>query len=51
MIDSSAIDAFQRDGAICLRQLFTPDEIERLRTGIDAHVCHFVAHDALLTVE
>jgi ectoine hydroxylase-related dioxygenase (phytanoyl-CoA dioxygenase family) len=38
MIDSSAIDAFQRDGAICLRQLFTPDEITLLRTGIDANI-------------
>ncbi len=37
-VTQSDIDAFQRDGAICLRQLFTPDEVERLRAGIDANL-------------
>jgi len=32
------IEAFQRDGAICLRQLLTKEEIELLRTGIDANI-------------
>jgi ectoine hydroxylase-related dioxygenase (phytanoyl-CoA dioxygenase family) len=38
MIEISAIDAFQRDGAICLRQLFTSSEIELLRAGIEANL-------------
>lgn len=32
------IDAFQRDGAICLRQLLNADEVELLREGIDANI-------------
>jgi ectoine hydroxylase-related dioxygenase (phytanoyl-CoA dioxygenase family) len=38
MVDESCIDSFQRDGAICLRQLFTPVEIALLRAGIDANL-------------
>ncbi len=37
-VTQSDIDAFQRDGAVCLRQLFRPDEVERLRAGIDANL-------------
>lgn len=40
MLDEAAIDAFQRDGALCLRGLFTPAEIDLLRTGIDANMAH-----------
>jgi ectoine hydroxylase-related dioxygenase (phytanoyl-CoA dioxygenase family) len=40
MIDSAAVDRYQRDGAICIRQLFTSREIETLRTGIDANLAH-----------
>lgn len=36
----SAVDVenFQRDGAVCLRRLFSPAEIELLRAGIDANL-------------
>jgi ectoine hydroxylase-related dioxygenase (phytanoyl-CoA dioxygenase family) len=34
------VDAFQRDGAICVRGLLRPDEIELLRTGIDDNLAH-----------
>jgi ectoine hydroxylase-related dioxygenase (phytanoyl-CoA dioxygenase family) len=34
------IDAFQRDGAVCLRKLISPHEIELLRSGIDANLAH-----------
>ena len=34
------IEAFQRDGAVCLRQLFKPNEVELLRAGIDANLAH-----------
>ena len=30
--------AFERDGAVCLRQLLTPDEVALLREGIDANL-------------
>lgn len=29
------IEAYRRDGAICLRQVFTADEVETLRAGVD----------------
>jgi ectoine hydroxylase-related dioxygenase (phytanoyl-CoA dioxygenase family) len=38
MIDPSTIDDFRRDGAVCLRGLLTPVEVERLREGIDANL-------------
>ncbi len=31
---------FQRDGAVCIRGLFEPDEIDRLRQGIDYNLSH-----------
>ena len=34
------IEAFQCDGAVCLRQLFKPNEVELLRAGIDANLAH-----------
>ena len=30
MIDQGLIEQFQRDGAVCIRQLFGPDEIATL---------------------
>ena len=38
MIDAEAIERFQRDGAVCLRQLFRPHEMSVLRAGIDANL-------------
>ena len=32
------IAAFQRDGAICLRQLLNAEEVALLRSGIDANI-------------
>ena len=32
------IDAFRRDGAVCIRQLLGPAEVQRLREGIDANL-------------
>ena len=32
------IEAFARDGALCLRQLLSPAEVQRLREGIDANL-------------
>jgi ectoine hydroxylase-related dioxygenase (phytanoyl-CoA dioxygenase family) len=34
------IDAFHRDGAVVLRQLLTPGEVELLAAGIDANLSH-----------
>ena len=34
------VEAFQRDGAVCLRQLLSPAEVQRLREGIDANLAH-----------
>jgi ectoine hydroxylase-related dioxygenase (phytanoyl-CoA dioxygenase family) len=40
MIDAGAIEQFQRDGAACIRGLFSPAEVALLRTGIDANLAH-----------
>jgi ectoine hydroxylase-related dioxygenase (phytanoyl-CoA dioxygenase family) len=40
VIDSDAVERYQRDGAICIRRLFTPQEIETLRAGIDANLAN-----------
>lgn len=34
MIDSSTLSAYQRDGAVVLRQVISPEWIERLREGV-----------------
>src|SRR5262245_17987065 len=34
-VTSAQIHSYQRDGAVCLRQLLTPDEISILREGIE----------------
>lgn len=38
MIADDLVDRFQRDGAVCIRQLFSPREVEELRAGIDANL-------------
>jgi len=40
MIDSDTIGRFGRDGAICIRRLFRPDEMAVLRAGIDENLAH-----------
>jgi hypothetical protein len=40
MIDQATVDRFQRDGAVCLPQLFRPEEIALLRAGIDENLAH-----------
>jgi ectoine hydroxylase-related dioxygenase (phytanoyl-CoA dioxygenase family) len=38
MIDAGLVEQYQRDGAVCIRQLFAPGEIEMLRAGIDSNL-------------
>jgi ectoine hydroxylase-related dioxygenase (phytanoyl-CoA dioxygenase family) len=38
MIDPETVECFQRDGAVRIRRLFTPDEISVLRSGIEANL-------------
>ncbi|GAC1496174.1 MAG: phytanoyl-CoA dioxygenase family protein [Steroidobacteraceae bacterium] len=40
MIDGSAIERFHRDGAVCLRSLFRPQEMAQLRAGIEENLAH-----------
>lgn len=40
MITAELVDQFQRDGAVCIRQLFQPEELAVLRAGIDANLAH-----------
>jgi ectoine hydroxylase-related dioxygenase (phytanoyl-CoA dioxygenase family) len=40
MIDAQTVEQFQRDGAICIRQLFRPEEMALLRAGIDENLAH-----------
>jgi ectoine hydroxylase-related dioxygenase (phytanoyl-CoA dioxygenase family) len=39
-VTEEQVAAFERDGAVCLRGLLTPDEIELLRQGIEANLQH-----------
>jgi ectoine hydroxylase-related dioxygenase (phytanoyl-CoA dioxygenase family) len=39
-VSQSQVDSFQADGALVLRQLLEPREIELLRQGIDANLAH-----------
>ncbi|HEY2779849.1 MAG TPA: phytanoyl-CoA dioxygenase family protein [Steroidobacteraceae bacterium] len=38
MIEEALVEQYQRDGAVCIRQLFRPEEIETLRMGIDENL-------------
>ncbi len=38
LIGLDLVEAFQRDGAVCLRQFLSPDEVALLRQGIDANL-------------
>ena len=40
MITEKDVAAFQRDGAVCLRQMLTLRQVELLREGIDANLRH-----------
>jgi ectoine hydroxylase-related dioxygenase (phytanoyl-CoA dioxygenase family) len=40
MIDAATVEQFQRDGAVCIRQLFRPEEMTLLRAGIDENLGH-----------
>jgi ectoine hydroxylase-related dioxygenase (phytanoyl-CoA dioxygenase family) len=40
MIDAHSIEAYQRDGAICIRRLFQPEEMRILRLGMDANLAN-----------
>src|SRR5262249_48835059 len=40
MVTADDIENYQRDGAACIRQLFSPAEIAILRAGIDANLAH-----------
>ena len=37
-LSAKLVDDFARDGAVCLRQVLTTKEIDRLRSGIDANL-------------
>lgn len=39
-LPQSLVADFQRDGAVCIRGLFTPTQMELLRGGIDANLAH-----------
>lgn len=39
-VSPAEVDAFQRDGAVVLRQLLQPHEVELLRAGIDENLAH-----------
>jgi len=38
MISDDMVAQYQRDGAVCIRQLFRPPEIEELRAGIELNL-------------
>jgi ectoine hydroxylase-related dioxygenase (phytanoyl-CoA dioxygenase family) len=40
VVTDAEIEAFQQDGAVCVRQLLKQPEIEMLRAGIDANLAH-----------
>lgn len=44
MVNQADIESFQRDGAICLRQVFQPGEVDLLRAGVDANLARLSPH-------
>ncbi len=40
MIDAQSVERFQRDGAICIRRLFRPADMQILRRGIDVNLAN-----------
>jgi len=38
LVDQSLVKAFRADGAVCVRGLLSPEELELLRAGIDANL-------------
>ena len=38
MIDESSVEQYQRDGAVCIRGMFDPRQIDTLRAGIDQNL-------------
>lgn len=40
MIGIDHVEQYQRDGALCIRGMFNPEEIETLRTGIDDNLAN-----------
>ena len=40
IVNAETIAAFARDGAVCLRGLFSPEEVGVLRAGIDENLAH-----------
>jgi ectoine hydroxylase-related dioxygenase (phytanoyl-CoA dioxygenase family) len=40
MISIDVVKEFQRDGAVCLRRLIRPAEVEELKNGIDLNLAH-----------
>lgn len=40
MISAADVESFQRDGAVCLRGLFSREQIDLLRAGIDANLAN-----------
>lgn len=39
-VPAEAVEAFRRDGAVCIRGLLTAQQVDRLRDGIDANLAH-----------
>lgn len=40
MVTAAEIESFQQDGAVCIRKMFTAQEIALLRRGVDANLAH-----------
>jgi hypothetical protein len=39
-ISETDIENYAKDGAVLIKNLFTPDEVSDLREGIDANILH-----------
>lgn len=40
LVRGAIVDAYQRDGAVCIRGLLSPGEVDTLRAGIEANLAH-----------
>jgi ectoine hydroxylase-related dioxygenase (phytanoyl-CoA dioxygenase family) len=40
VVTPDQVEAFRTDGAVCLRQMLRPAEVDRLRRGLDANLSH-----------
>ena len=50
-ISETDIENYAKDGAVLIKNLFTPDEVSDLREGIDANISHPSSRAKVASIE